>query len=415
MIKEKERRVVITGLGVVTPIGTGKNAFWEANIKGISGVDVIDIFDVSNHEAKIAATIKDFDPLKYMPSLVAKRTDRFTQLGLAAAKLAIEDTNLALEKEDKKRIGISVGSGLGGILFHEEQIARMQKGGPKKADPSGVPKVTANAISGYISIVYGLTGPNMTISTACSSGIHGIGYAYDIIRLDKAELMLAGGTEAPITPFTFGSFDALRVLSRRNGDPQKASRPFDNQRDGMVMGEGAAMLILEELKHAKKRGAHIYAEIVGYSGNSGAYHIIMPAPEGKDAAEIMTLALNDAQIQPREIDYINAHGTSTKANDLAETKAIKQVFNNYAHKIPISSTKSMLGHTIGAAGAIETVVCSLAIENNLIPPTINYEFPDPDCDLDYVPNQARAAKIDTVLSNSFGFGSNNACIVLRKF
>jgi len=409
------RRVVITGLGVVAPNGIGKEEFWQANIKGRSGVDLIKDFDTTSLKSKIAGYIKNFEPSKYMSSLVISKTDRFTQLGIVASKLALEDSKLNLDKENKDRIGVSIGSGLGGVLFHEEQIATMYEKGFKKAEPLGVPKVAPNAVAGYVSIIFGLTGPNVAISTACSSGAHGIGWAYDMIRLGKAEVMVAGGAEAPLTPYTFAAFNALRVLSKRNDSPQEASRPFDKQRDGFVIGEGAGILILEELSHAFKRGVHIYTEVVGYSANSGAYHMVMPVSEGKDAAKAMAEVLKETNIKPKEVDYINAHGTSTLANDKAETQAIKEVFGDYAYKIPISSTKSMIGHTIGASGAMEIIVCALTIEDNIIPPTINYKYPDPDCDLDYVPNEARKTKVNVALSNSFGFGSNNVCLVLRKY
>lgn len=411
----KERRVVITGIGVVAPNGIGKDGFWEANVRGKSGVDWITNFDTFSLNSKIAAQVKNFDPTRYMPISIINKTDRFSQLGIAAAKLALEDSKLVLDNIDKDRSGVSIGSGLGGVLFHEEQILTMYEKGSKKAHPLGVPKVAPNAVSGHISIIFGLTGPNIAISTACSSGAHGIGWAYDTIRLDRAEIMVAGGTEAPLTPYTFAAFNALRVLSKKNDLPKEASRPFDKERDGFVMGEGAGILILEELSHALKRNAKIYAEIIGYSVKSGGFHMVIPVKEGKDAAKCMHEALKEANIAPQEIDYINAHGTSTLANDKAETKAIKEVFGAYAYKIPISSTKSMIGHTIGASGAIEAIVCALTIENNIIPPTINYKYLDNECDLDYVPTEARKAKVDTALSNSFGFGSNNACLVMKRF
>jgi 3-oxoacyl-[acyl-carrier-protein] synthase II len=410
-----KRRVMITGLGVVAPNGIGKQDFWRANIEGNSGVSLVEGFDASTLGSKISGQIKNFETGKFISPQVTNKTDRFTQLGIAASKLAIEDSKIDLNKVDKNRAGVSIGSGLGGIIFHEEQISTMYERGFKKAEPLGVPKVAPNAVAGYVSIIFGLTGPNIALSTACSSGAHGIGWAYDMIRLGRAEVMVAGGAEAPITPYTFAAFNALRVLSKRNDSPQEASRPFDKERDGFVMGEGSGILILEELSQAKKRNAQIYAEVIGYSVNSGAYHMVMPVSEGKDAAEAMAEALKEANIKPKEVNYINAHGTSTQANDKAETQAIKEVFQEYAYKIPISSTKSMIGHTIGASGAIEAIICALAIENNLIPPTINYRYPDPDCDLDYVPTQARKQKVDIALSNSFGFGSNNACLVIRRF
>jgi len=410
-----KRRVVITGLGVVAPNGIGKDEFWEANVKGKSGVNRIEDFDTTSFNSKIAAQIKNFDPLKYMSVPVVSKTDRFSQLGIVAAKLAIEDSKLDLEKEDKSRIGVSVGTGLGGMSYHEVVVLEMYENKFTQVDPLSVPKVTSNAVSGNISIIFNLIGPNMTLSTACSSGANAIGYACDLIRLGRADVMVSGGAEAPVTPFTLRTFDALKVLSRRNDSPCEASRPFDKERDGFVMGEGAGVVILEELNHALQRKAHIYAEMIGYGANSGAYHMVMPKPGGQDITEVMIQALKDAGVKPKDVNYINAHGTSTQANDKAETQAIKQVFGEYAHKIPISSTKSMIGHTIGAAGAIEAIICALSIENNLIPPTINYRVPDPDCDLDYVPNEARKAKVNIALSNSFGFGSNNACLVMRRY
>jgi len=413
--KTMDRRVVITGLGVIAPNGIGKDAFWKAIIQGKSGVDRIKSFDTSGYDTKIAAEIPDFDSLNYMEKSVAKRVDRFAQFGIASAKMAIEDAELDLRKEDRDRIGVCIGSGLGGVLFHEEQIELMHRKGPKSAHPLGVPRVAPNAVPGHISIELGLKGPNMAISTACSSGSHAIGQAFHMIRLGKADVVVAGGAEAPITPFTFGAFNALQVLSKRNESPKEASRPFDKERDGFVMGEGAGILILETVEHAEKRGAEIYGEIIGYGMTSGAYHMVMPAPEGKDAAKAMSLALEDACTSPNDVDYIHAHGTSTRVNDKIETQAIKKVFGDYAYKVPISSTKSMIGHLIGAAGAVELIVCALVIENGIIPPTINYKVPDPECDLDYVPNTGRRSKIDIALSNSFGFGSNNAVVVVKKY
>jgi len=413
--KTTERRVVITGLGVIAPNGIGKDTFWEAIVQGKSGVDIIKSFDASEYDTKIAAEVSDFDPLNYMEKSVAKRVDRFAQFGIASAKMAIEDAKLDLRKENRDRIGVCIGSGLGGVLFHEEQMMQGYRKGIDRLNPLCIPRITPNAVSGHISIGFGLTGPNTVISTACSSGSHAIGQALDTIRSGRAEVMLAGGVEAPLTPFTFGAYCALKVLSKKNDSPKEASRPFDKMRDGFVIGEGGAVLVLETLEHAEKRGAHVYAEIIGYGMTSGAHHMVMPAPEGKDAAKAMSLALEDAGIAPTEVDYISAHGTSTPQNDRIETKAIKEVLGDYAYKIPISSTKSMIGHTIGAAGAIEALVCCLTIESQIIPPTINYKYPDPECDLDYVPNKSRKAKIRTILSNSFGFGSNNACLIIKKY
>ncbi len=411
----KKRRVVITGLGIVAANGIGIDEFWRANINGKSGIDRITFFDITNFKTKIAAEVKNFDPKTYMPEKVAKSVDRFVHLGLASAKMAIEDSGIDLERENKERIGVIIGSGLGGILFHEEQMILGLERGAHRGNPTCVPKITPNAVAGNIAIQYGLLGPNFVISTACASGNHAIGEAFRKIQNDEADIIVSGGTEAPLTQFTFGAFYTMRVLSRSDRTPQEVSRPFDRERDGFVMGEGSAILVLEELGRALERSAHIYGEIIGYGLTSGAYHMALPQPGGEDSARAMILALKDAGVKSSDTDYINAHGTSTLANDIAETKAIKNVFGDYAYKIPVSSTKSMIGHSVGAAGAIETVACCLAIENQIIPPTINYEYPDPECDLDYVPNEPREARLDTVMCNSFGFGSVNACILLKRF
>ncbi len=409
-----KRRVVITGLGVVAPNGIGKQEFWKANIEGKSGVDRISSFDVSKLDSQIAGQVKQFDPLNYFPKEVTKKVDRFVHLGLASAKMALEDSHLDLNKEDRSKIGVVVGSGLGGVLFHEDQMMAAYRKGVDRMHPLSVPRVTPNAVASHIAIAFGLTGSNLVISTACASGAHAIGEGFRKIQYGELDLSLSGGVEAPLTQFTFGAYNALKVLSRGNDFPQEASRPFDKERDGFVLAEGAAVLLLEELDHALKRNAHIYAEVAGYAANSGAYHMVMPHPDGEDAANAMASALKDAKFTTKDINYINAHGTSTQANDKAETKAIKRVFGDYAYKIPVSSTKSMIGHSIGAAGAIEALICALVIENNLIPPTINYKHKDLDCDLDFVPNQARSTKVNTVLSNSFGFGSCNASIIFAK-
>ncbi|MCF8145004.1 MAG: beta-ketoacyl-ACP synthase II [Deltaproteobacteria bacterium] len=410
------RRVVITGLGVVAANGIGVSHFWESNISGRPGINRITSFDASHYPSQVAAEVSGFDPLLYMPDKVAKRVDRFVHFGLAAAKMALDDSGLNLGSEDPERIGVIIGSGLGGVLFHEAQIMEAYEKVSHRFNPLCVPRITPNAVAAHIAIQYGLLGPNFVISTACASGNHGIGEAHRKIQHGEADVVVAGGAEAPLTEFTFGAYCALRgVLSKKNDPPHEASRPFDRDRDGFVMGEGGAVLILEELGHALKRGAHIYAEIVGYGLTSGAYHIAMPEPAGEDAARTIMLALSEAHAPPEEVDYINAHGTGTTANDWAETKGIKRAFGDFAYRIPVSSTKSMIGHSIGAAGAIEGVVSCLAIAHQMIPPTINLTHPDPECDLDYVPNKARDAKIDLVLSNSFGFGSVNACLLFKKF
>jgi 3-oxoacyl-[acyl-carrier-protein] synthase II len=410
-----KRRVVITGLGVIAANGIGKQEFWQANIKGVTGVSKIKNFDVTNLESKISASVDNFDPEKYINPLIIRKTDRFVHFGLSAAKIALQDSKLNLKNEEPKRIGCLLGSGLGGVIFHEEQIELAYKKGIDRLNPLAVPKITPNAVSGHISIELGLKGPNIAVSDACASGTIAIGEAFRKIQNGEADIIFSGGTEAPLTPINFGAYCALRVLSRRNDAPKEASRPFDRDRDGFVMGEGAGIIMLEELKHALKRNAHIYAEVIGYANNSGAYHMVMPLEDGTDIVEVMLLAIKDGGIKIRDVDYINAHGTSTPLNDRIETKAIKTLFGDYAYKLPISSTKSMIGHSIGAAGAIEAVVCCLSIQDGIIPPTINYKNKDPNCDLDYVPNQARNKKIKVVLSNSFGFGSCNACIIFKKY
>jgi 3-oxoacyl-[acyl-carrier-protein] synthase II len=409
------RRIVITGLGVVAPNGIGKADFWKANISGKSGVEKITFFNTSSLDSQICGRVGDFEYIDYMPMEERRKVDRFVHLGLAAAKTSLDDSRLDLASEDKDRIGVIMGSGLGGVLFHEEQILAGYQKGLHRLNARSVPRISPNVVAGHIAIQYGLSGINMVISNACASGTYAIGEAFRHIQCNDIDVCFSGGAEAPLTEFTFGAYDAMKVLSRRNDSPEEASRPFDKERDGFVLAEGAAVLILEELTHALKRGAHIYAEIIGYGATSGAYHIVMPQPQGIDVAKTINLALKDAAIKPKELDYINAHGTSTLLNDKAETKGIKEVFGDHAYKVPISSTKSMIGHSIAAAGAIEALVCALAIESKLIPPTINYKYPDPDCDLDYVPGEARKAKVDIAMSNSFGFGNCNASLIFRRF
>ncbi len=410
----KKHRVVITGLGVIASNGIGKDEFWKANIQGKSGISSITCFDTTYLDSKIAGQVKNFDPAQYMPEDLVKRVDRFVHLGLSAATMAVNDSKLDTLKEDKDRIGVMIGSGLGGALFHEEQMMTAFDKGSHRLNPLGVPKVTPNAVSSHIAIYYGFFGPNMVISTACASGTHAVGEAFRKLQYGEVDICLTGGAEAPLTEFTFGSYCALRVISKRNDVPSEASRPFDKNRDGFVLSEGAGILILEELNHALKRGAPIYAEVIGYAANSGAHHIVMPDSSGQDATKVMRMALRDAGMEDKSVDYINAHATSTLANDRAETKAIKEVFGQSAYRIPVSSTKSMIGHSIGAAGGIEAVVCALSIKHQFIPPTINLTQADPQCDLDYVPNQGRQAQLNTVLSNSFGFGNCNACLVFKK-
>jgi 3-oxoacyl-[acyl-carrier-protein] synthase II len=409
------RRAVITGIGIIAPNGIGKNEFWNSNIEGISGIGIIKRIDTSQLETKIAGEVKSFNPSLYIEKSKSRVLDRFAQLGVSAAKMALDDSGLNLNKINPEKAGVCVGSGLGGVLFHEEQIMEMKENGLRKANPLGVVKVMPNAVNSHISVELGLKGPNLTVSTACSSGTHSIGEAFNIIRYGKADIMIAGGAEAPLTPFTFSAYNSLRVMSRKNDNPEKASRPFDKERDGFVLAEGAAFLILEEMSHALDRNADIYSEIIGYGLNCSGFHIVKPDPEGKDMSAVIKLAADDARIDIKDIDYINAHGTATRANDPAETNAIKDALGEYAYRIPVSATKSMTGHTIGAAGTIGTVVSALVIKNGVIPPTINYENPDPECDLDYVPNTARDKSVNTALINSFGFGGSNASIIIKKF
>jgi 3-oxoacyl-[acyl-carrier-protein] synthase II len=406
------KRVVITGLGVVAPNGIGKDVFWNNCLEGISGVKAITAFDTAEYNTKIAAVINDFDPSKFIDKITTRRSDRFAQFALAASVMAMKDSGM--EKVLPKETGVCIGTGLGGMFFAETQIVRVINKGNSAGNPASIPAIMPNSVSNQISIMFNAQGPNMTVCTACSSGTHSIGQAFDTIRQGRAEVIIAGGADSPITQYNFLGFDKLNVMSKRNEDPTAASRPFDKDRDGFVMGEGAAVLILESFEHAKKRNARIYAEVKSYSTTSGAYHIVMPRPDATDIARAMQICLDEAGIDYSKVDYINAHGTSTKMNDKAETKGIKKVFKEYAYKIPVSSTKSMIGHSLGASGAIEAVACVLSIQDGKIHPTINLDNQDPDCDLDYVPRKYREKNLNYVLSNSFGFGNNNACLLFSK-
>lgn len=409
------RRVVITGLGLVTPLGTGVEKSWTAVCNGTSGVGKITRFDASEMPSQIAAEVQDFDPAVFIDKKEIKKMDRFIQFGVAAAKMAVEDSGLQITDSIAERTGVYVGSGMGGLPAIESNHIKFLEGGIKKLTPFFIPMVIINLVSGHIAIMIGAKGPNSSVVTACASGTHAIGDAFKIIQRGDADVMISGGTEAVISPLGIGGFCAMRALSVRNNEPEKASRPFEAMRDGFIMGEGAGIVVLEELSYAEKRGARIYAEVIGYGMTGDAYHMTAPAPEGEGAARCMKVALNDAGLTGEEVSYINAHGTSTKFNDENETAAIKTVFGKRAYDIPVSSTKSMTGHLLGAAGGIEAVFSVLAIENSIIPPTINYEFPDPECDLDYVPNKARPAGVEVVLSNSFGFGGTNACLIFKKY
>ncbi len=411
-----KRRVVITGYGLVTPLGIGFREPWERLIKGESGIDYITRFDASTMKSKIAGEVKDFNPRDYIDPKDAKRMDLFTQFAMAAAKLALEMSGLEITEENAGRIGVLVGAGLGGLETFERFHKRLiQTNNPKKVSPFFIPMLISNMASGQIGIRWGAKGPSISISTACATGSHSIGYALRTIQYGDADVMITGGAEAAISPVSVSGFDAMRALADLKDDPKKASRPFDKERTGFVIAEGCGIIILETLEHAKQRGAEIYGELVGFGQSADAYHIAAPSPNGEGPTRCMTNALSDAGISPEDIDYINAHGTSTPLNDLAETQAIKNVFKDHAYKIPISSNKSMIGHLLGAAGAVEAIFTMLTLREGIIPPTINYEHPDPECDLDYVPNVAREAKLQYAISNSFGFGGTNASLILKRF
>ncbi len=412
---EHRRRVVVTGMGVVSPIGIGLDAFWSALVEGRSGVGPITRFDASGLDCRIAAEVHDFEPERYMDRKEARRTDRFAQFALAATAMALQDAGLDDKLPLGERAGAVIGSGIGGMETWETGHRSLLERGPGRVSPFTVPMMIPNMAAGLVSIRFGLKGPNRCTVSACASGADAIGDAFRIIQRGDADLMVAGGAEAAITPFSIAAFAAAKSLSTRNDDPPRASRPFDRDRDGFVMGEGAGILVLESLEHARARGARIHAEIIGYGATGDAFHITQPAPEGRGAARAIKAALDDAGIGPEAVGYINAHGTSTEYNDWYETAAIKQVFGEHAWRIPISSTKSMTGHLLGAAGGVEAIACVLAIERGVIPPTINLEHPDPRCDLDYVPNAARPARVDVAISNSFGFGGHNAVLVFRRY
>lgn len=410
-----KRRVVVTGMGMVSPLGLDVQSSWKAILEGKSGVGYITHFDVKDYPVKIAAQVKDFDPTKYIEPKEVKKMDRFIHFAIAATQMALEDSNLKITSENSERIGIVIGSGMGGLPAIEYYHQILLEKGWKRVSPFFIPMVIVNLAAGQISIRYGIKGPNLAVTTACATGNHSIGEAFRMIQYGDADVMIAGGAEAVITPMAVAGFSIMKALSTRNDEPERASRPFDIDRDGFVMGEGAGIIILEELEHAIKRGAKIYAELVGYGMTSDAYHITAPAPEGEGGARCMKMALNDAKLLPKEIDYINAHGTSTKQGDELETQAIKTVFGEHAYKLCVSSTKSMTGHLLGAAGGVEAIFTILSIYEDIIPPTINLDNPDPECDLDYVPYKARKKQVRCAMTNSFGFGGTNASLVFRKF
>jgi 3-oxoacyl-[acyl-carrier-protein] synthase II len=408
------RRVVITGVGVVSPLGSGNSKNWDALVHGRSGIGQITRFDASDMPVRIAGEVKDFNPDDYIDKKEIKKMDLFIQYAMGAAHFAMEDSGLQITAENAERVGVLVGAGLGGLPTIEKYHSAFLEGGCKKISPFFIPMLIINLAPGHISIKYGAKGPNISSVSACATATHSIGDAFHIIKRGDADAMIAGGTESTVTPLGIGGFAAMKALSDLNDNPEAASRPFEKTRSGFVMGEGAGIVILEEYEAAKKRGAKIYAEIVGYGLTGDAYHLTAPAPDGEGAARCMNMALKNAGVNPEQVGYINAHGTSTPMNDLYETMAIKRVFGNHAGKVKISSTKSMTGHLLGAAGGIEAVFTCMAMDTGIIPPTINYVEPDPECDLDYTPNTAQEAKIEYAMSNNFGFGGTNASLLFRK-
>jgi 3-oxoacyl-[acyl-carrier-protein] synthase II len=411
-----ERRVVLTGLGVVTPLGNDIDTFWDNVLAGQCGVDKITAFDASAYDCQIAAEVKNFDPLPAFPSVKeVRRTDRFAQFGIYAGYKALIDSGLDLEKVNRDAVGVFIGSGIGGLQTVEEQHKVLLAKGPNRLSPFMIPMLILNMASGVFSMHYKLRGPNVATCSACATANHAIGEAWRTLKMGDADVMFAGGSEATVVSLGIGGFCAMRALSTLNSNPKLASRPFDRERDGFVMGEGAGVVVLEELEHAKARGARIYCELLGYGNTADANHLTAPAPEGEGAARCMRMALRSAKLDPTDISYINAHGTSTPQGDVCETQAIKSVFGDYARKVAVSSTKGATGHMLGAAGAVEMALCAKAIQRDVVPPTINYENPDPECDLDYVPNAARELHVGAIINNSFGFGGHNASLVARKF
>lgn len=406
----------MTGVGVVTPLGHSVKELWDNLLQSKCAVDRITAFDPSGYTTQIAAEVKNFNPAPAFPNPKdLRRTDRFAQFAIYAAHQALIDSGLELDKENLDEIGVFIGSGIGGLATTEEQHTVLLQKGPGRMSPFVIPMLILNMAAGLVSMFYKLRGPNMATCTACATSSHSIGEAWRTIKMGDAKVMIAGGAEATITPFGMGGFCAMKAMSTRNDEPKKASRPFDRDRDGFVMGEGAGILVLEELNHAKARGARIYGEICGYGNTADANHMTAPDPEGTGAAKCMAMAMRHAGLRIEDVDYINAHGTSTPLGDIAETKAIKTVFKDYAKKIAVSSTKSATGHMLGAAGAVELIICLKAIETNIVPPTLNLDNPDPECDLDYVPHKPREQKVDVILNNSFGFGGHNACIAAKRF
>jgi len=411
----ERRRVVVTGLGAVTPVGIDVASSWEALLNGRSGVGPITHFDAAAFDVHFAAEVKGFDATKYVKPNEVRKHDPFTLFGLAGAEMALQDARLNLAAIDLTRAGVLLGSGIGGLPEIEAQHRTLMERGPGRVSPFLIPKMMLNAVAGQISIRFGLKGPNFTCASACASGSHALMTALRIIQYGDADVMVTGGTEAATTPLGLAGFCSLRALSTRNDEPERASRPFDKMRDGFVMGEGAGVLVFEELSHALRRNAPIYCEVLGAAATGDAHHITQPSPDGEGAVRAMKVALKDARLTPDQVDYVNAHGTSTHYNDITETKAIKAVFGERARKLAVSSTKSMIGHLLGAAGGVGTLVAALSVRHDLVHPTANYEVPDPECDLDYVPGEARATTVRAAIANSFGFGGHNACFVVGKF
>lgn len=409
------RRVVVTGMGAISPLGLDVPTLWQGLLEGRSGAAPITLFDASPYDTRFACEVKGFDPLNYMDRKEARRSDRYTQMAIAAAEEAMRNSGLKIDANNAERVGVIIGSGVGGLMTIREQFYVLVTKGPRAVSPFTIPMIIGNMAAGQVAMRYGAKGINYCTTSACASSAHAIGEAFEAIRRGVAEAIIVGGSEAPIDPFGVASFCAARALSTRNDAPEKACRPFDAQRDGFVMAEGAGVLVLEELDFARRRGANILAEVLGYGATADAYHITAPAPQGEGAARSMRLALQQAGLQPTDVDYINAHGTSTPLNDVTETQAIKTVFGEYAYRVPISSTKSMVGHLLGAAGAIESIVCIQTILTGIIHPTINYEFPDPECDLDYVPNTPRRADVRIALTNSLGFGGHNVTLIFGRY
>mgnify|MGYP001618356141 FL=1 len=410
----EKRRVVVTGVGIITPVGIGVEESWKGLIEGRSGIRKLTRFDATAFATQIAGEVEGFNPEDYIEPKEIKKMDRFIHLAIAASDMAVKDSGLKITDSNAERVGVIIGSGMGGLPAIEHYHSVLLEKGPRRITPFFIPMLIINLAGGHVSMKYGAKGPISAVATACATGSHSIGDAFKIIQRGDADAMIAGGTESVITPMGIGGFNAMKALSTRNDEPEKASRPFDADRDGFVMGEGVGIMVLESLEHARSRGARIYAEIAGYGMTADAYHMTSPAPEGEGAARCMAVALKDGGIDASEVDYINAHGTSTKYGDELESIAIKTVFKGHASKLAVSSTKSMTGHLLGAAGGVEAVVCVLCMRDNIVPPTINLDNPDPQCDLDYVPHKARKMDVNCVMSNSFGFGGTNACLVFKR-